>query len=148
MTVNRRIVIAAVLLAGAAGLSGCAGASPGTPPDHLSTSDRTAPPATTTPGAPPPTTVRTSSYDAARAQWQAGATAISAEQGKYWSQAAANLTAGETTDSDPTGYAAAVAMLSELISLPDAQQTPEQNARYHADIDALNSFFHTPGLYS
>jgi hypothetical protein len=81
-------------------------------------------------------------------QWQAGATAISAQQGKYWSQAATDLTQGETTDSDPTGYAAAVTELKELISLPDAQQTPQQNARFHADIDGLNTFFKTPGLYS
>jgi hypothetical protein len=147
MTVNRRIAVAAVLLAGVAGISACASPPAGAPPGRLSTSDTASSPATAR-TAPPLTTLRTRSYDAARAQWQAGATAISAEQGKYWSQAAADLTIGETTDSDPTGYPAAVAMLTELISLPDAQQTPEQNARYHADIDSLNSFFHTPGLYS
>jgi hypothetical protein len=90
----------------------------------------------------------TKSYDAARAQWQAGATAISAQQGSYWSQAADDLTLGEATDSDSTGYADAVTALKELISLPDAQQTAAQNARYHTDIDALNIFFKTPGLYS
>jgi hypothetical protein len=90
----------------------------------------------------------TRSYDAARTQWLAGATAISAQQGNYWSQAANDLTLGESTDTDPTGYADAVTALKELISLPDAQQTAAQNARYHADINALNAFFKTPGLYS
>ena len=46
--------------------------------------------------------------------------------------------------SDP----AAIAHLKELVTLPDAQQTPAQNAAYHADINALNTFFNTPGLYS
>jgi hypothetical protein len=90
----------------------------------------------------------TASYDAARVQWVAGATAISAQQGNNWSQAANDLTAGETTDTNPTGYANAVTELKELISLPDANQTPAQNAQYHADINALNTFFNTPGLYS
>ena len=49
---------------------------------------------------------------------------------------------------DPTGYAGAVTMLNQLISLPDAQQTPAQNAEFHADINSLNAFFKTPGLYS
>jgi hypothetical protein len=105
------------------------------------------PPATTAPGTRP-TAAITTSYDAARVQWQNGAAAISAEQGKSWSQAAADLTLGETTDSDPTGYASAVTMLNQLISLPDAQQTPAQNAEFHADINSLNTFFRTPGLYS
>jgi hypothetical protein len=90
----------------------------------------------------------TASYNAAQKDWKAGATAISAEQGKYWQEAADALTKGETTDTHPTGYAAAVTMLKELITLPDAQQTPAQNARYHADINGLNAFFKTPGLYS
>jgi hypothetical protein len=104
-------------------------------------------PTTAAPTTPPPAPI-TKSYDAARVQWQDGATAISAEQGKFWSQAAADLTAGETTDSDPTGYAAAVTMLNQLIALPDAQQTSAQNAQFHADINGLNTFFKTPGLYS
>jgi hypothetical protein len=32
--------------------------------------------------------------------------------------------------------------------LPDANQTPTQNAEYHHDINALNAFFGTPGLYA
>jgi hypothetical protein len=87
-------------------------------------------------------------FNAARVQWQKGATAISADQGKYWTKAAADLTAGAATDGgDTSGYAVAATALAELTSLPDAMQSPAQNAAYHADIDALNTFFHTPGLY-
>ena len=88
-------------------------------------------------------------YDKARTQWQQGATAISADQGKYWLGAAADLAAGKLTDTgDTSGYAAAIAALTELTTLPDAQQTPAQNAAYHADIKTLNTFFNTPNLYS
>lgn len=90
----------------------------------------------------------TAGFDAALAQWKAGALAISAEQGKNWTDAATDLTQGESTDSDTTGYAKAITALKQLVTLPDAQQTPTQNAAYHADINALNAFFDTPGLYS
>lgn len=38
--------------------------------------------------------------------------------------------------------------LKQLIALPSANQTPAQNAAYHPYINALTSFFGTPGLYS
>jgi hypothetical protein len=165
MTVNRSSASAALLgllVAGLASVSACsngtgqANITAPTPPPSTSAA---APTATTAPapaprtatGAPPATTPPapvTKQYDAARAQWQSGATAISAEQGKFWSQAAADLILGETTDTDPTGYANAVTMLKQLVTLPDAQQTTQQNAEFHADIDGLNTFFKTPGLYS
>jgi hypothetical protein len=98
---------------------------------------------------PPPGKPSGKQYDRARTQWQQGATAISAEQGKFWLAAAADLTAGEVTDTgDTSGYLAAIKALTELAALPDAQQTPAQNAEFHADIKTLNTFFNTPGLYS
>jgi hypothetical protein len=147
---TKRVGLAFVgLLAATISVSACSSGGPSatasTPP-VTPTASATAPPPTvaaTTPPAP-----ITKSYDAARVQWQDGATAISAEQGKFWSQAVADLTLGETTDSDPTGYVGAVTMLNQLIALPDAQQTPAQNAQFHADINGLNAFFKTPGLYS
>jgi hypothetical protein len=160
MTLHRFTAIAGLLVAATISMSACTNtpapgptAAPSAPPPSTSvpTATVTAPPTTIQ---PPVTTTTTTSapitakYDAARVQWQAGATAISAMQGKYWTQAAADLTAGETTDSNPTGYAAAVTALKQLVSLPDAMQTPQQNAEFHADINALNTFFHTPGLYS
>jgi hypothetical protein len=88
-------------------------------------------------------------YSTALAQWKKGATAISAQQGVYWLAAAGLLQAAESTDSGNTsGYQVAANELRDLATLPDAQQTPAQNAEYHHDIDALNSFFNTPGLYS
>jgi hypothetical protein len=88
-------------------------------------------------------------YSTALAQWKKGATAISAQQGAYWLAAAGLLQAAEITDSGNTsGYQVAASELRDLAALPDAQQTPAQNAEYHHDIDALNSFFNTPGLYS
>jgi hypothetical protein len=38
--------------------------------------------------------------------------------------------------------------LTDLTSLPEAQQAPAQNVQYRHDIDALNEFFGAPGLYS
>jgi hypothetical protein len=102
---------------------------------------------TVTATAKPP--VSHAGYDEARKQWQQGANAISAQMGLYWDNAATDLTTGLTSDTgDTSGYKAAIKELKELISLPDAQQTPQQNAAFHADINALNTFFHTPGLYS
>jgi len=125
---------------------------PATTPAPASGGTHTTPPATTTPSSGGGTgsgKPAGKGYDKARSQWQQGATAISAEMGKYWLTAAAALTAGEVTDTgDTSGYLAAVKALTELASLPDAQQTPAQNAAFHADIAALNTFFNTPGLYS
>jgi hypothetical protein len=154
MSVKRvGLVFMGMLVASSLSISACssggssATASPPVSPATTATAPPTVAPTTAAATTPPPAPV-TKSYDAARVQWQDGATAISAEQGKFWSQAAADLTLGETTDSDPTGYVSAVTMLNQLISLPDAQQTPAQNAEFHADINGLNAFFKTPGLYS
>jgi hypothetical protein len=88
-------------------------------------------------------------YNKALVQWKDGATAISAQQGVYWLAAASDLQAGKATDSrDTSTYQAAIDELKELTSLPDAQQTAAQNTAYHKDINALNNFFGTPGLYS
>jgi hypothetical protein len=112
------------------------------PPSVASTTE---PPATQ----PPTKAPATHFYADAKQQWKKGATAISAQQGLYWSKAASDLHSGIGTDpGDTSGYQKRIDELKELISLPDAQQTPAQNAQYHADIDDLNTFFGTPGLYS
>jgi hypothetical protein len=87
-------------------------------------------------------------FDAALAQWKIGAAAISAGQGQYWTQAKADLQTGRTTDSPTTGYASAISELAQLISLPDADMTPTQNSEFNADMTGLDTFFHTPGLYT
>jgi hypothetical protein len=152
MRVNRLVggaTVVAALLALGAGLTGCT--RTGTQAIHTLAPAVTSPTAAT-PGPVSATTKAAApvkaAYEAARAQWVAGATAISADQGKFWSAAMADLNGGMKTDSDPTGYAHAIDALKSLIALPDAQQTPAQNAEYHTDINDLNSFFKTPGLYS
>jgi hypothetical protein len=92
-----------------------------------------------------PTVAGTSGNNAfagAQAAWITGAKAVSANQGIYWTQAENDLKAAGAA------FATQIAQLKQLISLPDANQTPTQNAEYHHDISALNTFFGTPGLYS
>ncbi|QNK82510.1 hypothetical protein [Nakamurella sp. PAMC28650] len=48
---------------------------------------------------------------------------------------------------DGAEYASEISTLRQLISLPDADQTPTQNAHYRHDIAALDDFFGTAGLY-
>lgn len=81
-------------------------------------------------------------YAAAQLQWIRGASAISANQGLFWHRAKVDLAA--TGDQ----YSYYVHELQQLIALPDANQTPTQNHRYHHYINDLNNFFQTPGLYS
>jgi hypothetical protein len=160
------LLVAGLVAAGALGACSVAGATTAVAPTVVpSTSAPTPAPTTAAPTAsapatsapttsaptalPSPTAKAAPGYQAARAQWQLGATAISAQQGLSWSKAADDLNAGKSTDGgDTSGYAAAITHLKELVTLPDAQQTPAQNAAYHADINALNAFFKTPGLYS
>jgi hypothetical protein len=88
-------------------------------------------------------------YGQALGRWKQGATVPSAQQGAYWMRAASDLQAGRDSDSgDTCGYPEAIDQLTNLASLPDAQQTPSQNQQYHTDIDALDEFFGTPGLYN
>jgi hypothetical protein len=84
-----------------------------------------------------------SSFALARRQWILGGYAGAAIEGLNWSRAAKDLTAGP-----PVGSAArrAAALLEQLASLPDAQQTPAQQRESIADFEALNAFFSTNGL--
>jgi hypothetical protein len=80
-------------------------------------------------------------FAAAQTQWIAGAGATSADQGIYWTRVETDLkTAG-------AAFSSQIALLKQLIALPDANQSAAQNATYHHDIAALNSFFGTAGLY-
>jgi hypothetical protein len=88
-------------------------------------------------------------FTAALAEWKKGATASSAEQGAFWTRAAADLTSGLKTDKARTDeYSFAIAALKALVKLPSGQQSSGQNMEFHIDVEALNSFFGTPGLYS
>lgn len=92
-----------------------------------------------------PTAGGTTGFDAfaaAQLQWIRGASAISADQGRFWNRTK-NALATQGAE-----YSTYVTELQQLIALPDANQTPAQNHRYHHDINDLNNFFATPGLYS
>jgi hypothetical protein len=91
-----------------------------------------------------PTVAGTSGNDPfARAQveWIAGSKAIDAQMGAYWTQAENDLKAAGGA------FTTQISQLKQLISLPDAQRTPAQNAAWTHDVSALNTFFGTPGLY-
>lgn len=86
-------------------------------------------------------TTRNVRFAAAQLAWIQGAGASSARQGLYWGRAVASL------QLDGAEYASEISTLRQLISLPDADQTPTQNAHYRHDIAALDDFFGTAGLY-
>jgi hypothetical protein len=86
-------------------------------------------------------------YESALVDWQSGASAASAAQGQYWDEAETSLQNGEQTDTNTSGYAAAIDELSQLASLPDAMLTTQQQSEFSTDVSALDIFFDTPGLY-
>jgi len=71
------------------------------------------------------------------------ASAPAATRNTYLERAAEDLQA-----SGNSGYAAAVNELTYLASLPATNDTATQQATAHADVQALDSFFGTPGLLS
>jgi Domain of unknown function (DUF4232) len=86
---------------------------------------------------------------AARQQWMSGASAISAQQGAYWAQAASLLTnAVNAGEMGTTGFAQAAAELTQLGALPDTGLTSAQRTQEVNLVTALDTFFNTPGLYS
>jgi len=88
-------------------------------------------------------------FTAALAEWKKGAGASSAEQGAFWTRAAADLESGQKTDKGRTDeYGFAVAALKTLVKLPSGQQSTGQNMQFHIAVGSLDSFFGTPGLYT
>ena len=89
------------------------------------------------------------SFAEAKGLWQAAAAVDSADQGSYWSEGSNVLDSTVSAGASGTsGFSTAASELARLAALPDAMQTAAQNAEYHADIAALNTFFGTPGLYN
>jgi hypothetical protein len=99
----------------------------------------TSPTTTATPSA---ASAPTSEFPAAKTSWEQGSKADAADQGQYWQAAEKDLIA-----SDNASYASAIADLKQLVALPDAMETPAQQAESHSDVAALDEFFGTPGLY-
>jgi uncharacterized protein DUF4232 len=88
-------------------------------------------------------------YSEARQLWTSGVSAIAAEQGSYWTQAAGLLTnAVESGAAGTTGFSAAAQELTQLAALPDAMLTQSQKTQESTLVSELNGFFHTPGLYN
>lgn len=129
-------------------LGGCGASHPqgsSAPPSTTESSTTTAPaaPTTSTTAAEPP-----AGFAAAKSEWQQGATASSADQGTYLTQAATDLNGAIGSGAANTsGYATAVQELQQLASLPDADQTAAQSSEFQSDTTALNTFFGTSGLY-
>ena len=127
----------------ASGVPAGASPSPSAPLPSASPSKQDQAPPSAGPGGGSP------GFTAALAEWKKGATASSAEQGAFWTRAAADLTSGLKTDKARTDeYSFAIAALKALVKLPSGQQSSGQNMEFHIDVEALNSFFGTPGLYS
>ena len=80
-------------------------------------------------------------FAAAQLAWIHGASAISAEQGRFWLRAARDLARAGY------GYRQQCVELRRLAALPDADQTPAQHRTWLHDIRALNNFFNTGELY-
>jgi hypothetical protein len=88
-------------------------------------------------------------FSEARQLWVAGASAVSADQGSYWTHAASLLTNAVDSGAPGTaGFAEAAQELTELAALPDAMLSPAQKTQEVNLVGALNIFFSSPGLYS
>lgn len=81
-------------------------------------------------------------YGPAQLEWIRGASATSADAGRNWMAARTDLKRAGSM------YSSQVSTLTNLIALPDANQNAAQNRMWHADVNALNEFFVTPGLYN
>jgi hypothetical protein len=98
---------------------------------------------------PPSTTPSGPGFDAAKQEWIGSpSVAASADQNVPILQAIADLQSGLTTDHNTSGYSTAIAELQNLTTLPDAMDTPAQDAEGSADDTALDTFFDTPNLYT
>jgi len=80
-------------------------------------------------------------FASALAAWKGAASAPAATRNAYLQQAAGDLQA-----SGNSGYATAINELTYLAGLPATNDTSEQQATAQSDVQALDSFFGTPGL--
>ena len=95
------------------------------------------------------TTQAQTQFSEARQLWVAGASAVAADQGSYWTHAAGLLTYAVNSGAPGTaGFALAAQELTQLAALPDAMLSPAQKTQEVNLVGALNTFFSSPGLYS
>jgi hypothetical protein len=79
----------------------------------------------------------------ALAAWKLAASVSAAEMNNYLLRAADDLRASRRSS-----YGPAITELTYLGHLPLTNDTPAQQAKAHADVLSLDSFFETPGLMS
>jgi hypothetical protein len=132
----RKLGVWAAVFAVAGVLAGCSNS-----PNSNTKATTTTTSATTTTTT---TTGPSAAFTAAKAQWNQGSCAASAVQGQYWQTAATDL---QTSESQPA-TATAIADLKQLITLPDMGLTSTQSNEFQSDVQYLDGFFDTPGLYS
>jgi hypothetical protein len=84
-------------------------------------------------------------FYSAREDWLDSASVDSADQGRYWLAAAADL---RVAAAEHPGYAAASKALVDMSSLPETDATPAQQSQGVRDMALVNNFFATPYIGS
>jgi ABC-type Fe3+-hydroxamate transport system substrate-binding protein len=139
---------AAVALAGcSSGGSGPSSSSGTSSTDATTTTTASASTTVPTSEATGPSTTQPGGFGAAKQQWEEGAMADSADQTRFFNLAAGDLNSAITTGANHSDYAHAVQELQQLASLPETSETPTQQSEAQHDVQALNTFFGTSGLY-
>jgi hypothetical protein len=105
------------------------------------------PPSPTTTTTAPPTTPSGPGYSSAQQQWMQTGSAPAAGVGSTLMQAASDLQSGLSTDTGTSGYPTAISELTQLASIPETSDTPQQMAEAQALVAALDTFFNTPGFF-
>jgi hypothetical protein len=115
--------------------------TPTSTPASTTTTSIVAGTTTTTSNTPP------AGFTSAKAQWNQGSCQASAVQGQYWQEAAVDLQQAEAQPGSTSSYPTAVTDLQQLSTLPDMGLTSTQSTEFQSDMQFLNTFFGTPGLY-
>lgn len=87
-------------------------------------------------------------YSGAQQEWKSAVCDSAAQQSGDWVQAATQLQYAEPAYAgDPSGYEAAISELKAIAAIPDTGTTPAQQDEMTSDVQKLDTFFNTPGLY-
>jgi hypothetical protein len=94
-----------------------------------------------------PSTTLAQGFISARAQWEAGAKAVSAQQSAYFAQAVADLRTALDNGPGSQVVAEAIGALQQLALIPETDADPAQQAEAKSDVMFLDNYFGTPGLF-
>jgi hypothetical protein len=87
-------------------------------------------------------------YPGAQQDWKNDVCDPAAQQSDDWTQVAAQLqTAEPAYAGNPSGYKAAISELQAIAAIPDTNTSTAQQNEFTTDVQELNTFFNTPGLY-